>query len=171
MYKQDRQNFMSCVRRAGYKVRLALIQMQSIGVMNMSGPEPRQIKRSLLPNQNDDPMTMPVLDALFLGADNLPWGSAHAEKPEGIKTQGTVAFYCLCAAYILIHHSMYFGELQRIRFAGYVNMFAAHWRCWVLKTPRLTLGKNFLTKECYSDLIASCHEAVFQCHVFKVYSL
>ena len=54
MYKQDRQNFMSCVRRAGYEVRRALIQMQSIGVMNMSGPEPRQIKRSLLPNQNDD---------------------------------------------------------------------------------------------------------------------
>ena len=104
-----------------------------------------------------------------MGRDDSCWGSVQPDKCEDIRTQGTVAFYCLCAAYVLIHHSMYFGELQRIRFAGYVNMFAAHWRCWVLTKPGLTLGENFLTKECYSDLVQSCHEAVLQCHVFKTY--
>lgn len=170
VFKQDRQNFMACVRRAGYKVRRALIQLQPRGSLNMSGPSPRTINRSFLPAINQDPATIPVLDAVFLGSDDLPWGSNDPEKPANIKTQGTVAFYCLCAATMLIHHSMYFGILQRVRFAGFVNMFVAHWRCWVLKTPGLTLGDNFLTKECYSDLVQSCHEAVLQIIVFKDYA-
>ena len=170
VYKQDRQNFMACVRRAGYKVRRALIDLQPPGALNMQGPSVRQINRIFLPASNaagSDPLTTPVLDAVFHGADDLPWGSRDTEKPQDIKTQGTVAFYVLCAAYMLIHHSRHFGILQRIRFCGYVNMFAAHWRCWVIRTPGLTLGNNFLTKECYSDLVQSCHEAAFQAIVFR----
>ena len=170
VFKQDRQNFMACVRRAGYKVRRALITLQPTGPLNMSGPSPRTIKRSFLPAQNQDPTTMPVLDAVFLGNDDLPWGSRDPESKHVIKTQGTVVFYCVCAATMLIHHSMYFGILQRVRFAGFVNMYVAHWRCWILNTPRLTLGDNFLTKEAYSDLVTACHEAVFQIIVFKLYA-
>ena len=85
-----------------------------------------------------------------------------------MSTQGTVAFYIVKAAYMLIHHSQYFDILQRIiRFAGFVNMFLAHWRCWVFKTRGLTLGKNFLTHECYSDMVESCHEEVLQAIVFE----
>ena len=170
VYKQDRQNFMACVRRSGYKLRRALVQMQPKGALNMLGVSPRQINRIFLPDVNADPDTMPVIDAVFLGADDRPWGSDDRSKPIDIKTQGTVSFYILCAAYILIHHSQYFGILQRVRFAGFVNMFAAHWRCWVMKTAGYTLGANFLTKECYTDLIQSCHEAVFQTIVFAKYA-
>ena len=141
VYKQDRQNFMACVRRAGYKVRRALIQCQPVGALNMTGRSPSLIKRSFLPANNADADTMPVLDAVFMGDDDLAWGST--DEHLDIKTQGTVAFYVLCAAYMLIHQSQHFGELQRVRFAGYVNMFAAHWRCWVVITPQLTLQKKF----------------------------
>jgi hypothetical protein len=113
---------------------------------------------------------MPVLDAVFLGGDDREWGSADPADVHLIKTQGTTVFYIVAAAYMLIHHSHYFGIRQRIRFAGFVNMFVAHWRCWVIKTPGLTLQKNFLTKECYSDLVQSCHEAVFTCMTFKMYA-
>ena len=113
---------------------------------------------------------MTVVDAVFLGADDREWGSADPQDVHHIKTQGTTVFYIVAAAYMLVHHSRFFGIRQRIRFAGFVNMFVGHWRCWVLKTPGLTLSKNFLTKECYSDLVQSCHEAVFQCIVFKKYA-
>lgn len=145
VYNQDRQNFMACVRRAGYKVRRALVQMQPNHVLNMRGPSPQLLKRTFLPPVNDDANTIPVVDAVFLGADNSPWGSDNPDSPQNIKTQGTVAFYILAAAYMLIHHSQFFGILQRACFAGYCNMFAALWRCWVIKTPGLTLGNNFLS--------------------------
>ena len=170
VYRQDRQNFMACVRRAGYKNRRALISLQPRGALNMSGPTPRLINRGYLPARNDDPATMTVLDAVFLGADDRAWGSPAVTATRDIRTQGTVAFYVLNAAYMLIHHSQYFGILQRARFAGFCNMFVAHWRCWVLRTNGLTLGNNFLTKECYSDLVLSCHEAVLQMIVFKRYA-
>ena len=170
VYKQDRQNFMACVRRAGYKNRRALVSLQPRGALSMSGPTPRLINRGYLPARNGDPTTMSVLDAVFLGADDRPWGSPAVTANRDIRTQGTVAFYVLNAAYMLIHHSQYFGILQRARFAGFCNMFVAHWRCWVLRTNGLTLGNNFLTKEAYSDLVQSCHEAVLQMIVFKRYA-
>lgn len=169
VFKQDRQNFMACVRRAGYKCRRGLIALQPVGPDNMTGQSPRFINRRFLPDHNTDPSTLPVLDAVFLGADDRPWGSP-TETPEGIKTQGTVAFYVLCCAYMLIHNSMYFGILQRVRFAAYCNQFAAHWRCWVMRTPDLNLSDNFLTKEAYSDLVQSCHEAIFQIQVFAEFA-
>ena len=170
VFKQDRQNFMACVRRAGYKVRRALIKLQPPGRLNMKGASPRRLKRSFLPAVNSDPGTLPVVDAVFFGADDSDWGSDNPDKPEHIRTQGTVVFYMVSAAYMLIHHSQYFGIQQRMRFAGFVNQFVAHWRCWVIKTPGLNLGSNFLTKECYSDLVQSCHEAVFQSIVFSKYA-
>jgi hypothetical protein len=135
----------------------------------MTGASPQLINRAYVAN-NSDPLTLPVLDAVFLGRDNRHWGSKDPRGTYDIRTQGTVAFYVLNAAYMLIHHSRYFNDLQRVRFAGFANMFAAHWRCWVLKTPNLTLGNNFLTKECYSDLVQSCHEAVLQTIVFAMHA-
>ena len=170
VFNQDRQNFMACVRRAGYKVRRALVKLQPPGRLNMRGTSPRRLKRSFLPAVNADPSTMPVVDAVFLGADDSDWGSDDPDKPEQIRTQGTVVFYVLSAAYMLIHHSQHFGIQQRMRFAGFVNKFVAHWRCWILNTSGLTLGQNFITKECYSDLVQSCHEAVFQSIVFSKYA-
>ena len=170
VYKQDRQNFMACVRRASYKVRRALIRLQPPGPLNMTGTSPSLIKRSFLPAQNGDPATLLVVDAVFMGADDLPWGSEEPEKYYGIKTQGTVVFYIVSAAYALIHHSQFFGELQRVRFAGFVNQFLGHWRCWIVKTRGQTLSQNFLTKECYTDMVVSCHEAVFQTEVFRRYA-
>ena len=96
---------------------------------------------------------MTVLDAVFLGADDRLWGSSDATATRDIRTQGTVAFYVLNTDYILIHHSQYFDILQRARFVGFCNMFVSHWRCWVIHTNGLTLGNNFLTKECYNDLV------------------
>ena len=89
VYKQDRQNFMSCVRRAGYKCRRGLIKLQPPGEYNMRGPSPRQINRSFLPPTNDDPSTLSVVDAVFFGADDREWGSNNPEEPHHIKTQGT----------------------------------------------------------------------------------
>ena len=37
----------------------------------------------------------------------------------------------------------------------------------MIKTPGLTLDNNFLTKESYTDLVQSCHEAVLQTIVFR----
>ena len=167
--RQDRQNFMACVRRAGYRTRRALVALQPAGPLNMSGASPQLIARAYVAN-NSDPLSLSVLDAVFLGRDNRPWGSKDLTKPGDIRTHGTVAFYVLNAAYMLIHHSRYFGDLQRVRFAGFTNMFVAHWRCWVMKTPNLTLKNNFLTKECYSDLVLSCHEAVLQTIVFAMHA-
>ena len=167
VYKQDRQNFMACVRRASYKVRRALIRLQPAGALNMTGQSPRLVNRSFLPPVNADPDTQPVIDAVFMGQDDRPWGSCEQQKTYDVKTQGTVAFYIVSAAYMLIHHSQYFAELQRVRFAGFVNMYLAHWRCWVIKTGGQTLANNFLTKECYTDMVVSCHEAVFQSEVFR----
>ena len=133
----------------------------------MTGTSPRLVNRAFLPSVNADPATMPVIDAVFMGDDDRPWGSCEPQKSYDVKTQGTVAFYIVSAAYMLIHHSQYFGELQRVRFAGFVNMYLGHWRCWVIKTAGQTLGDNFLTKECYTDMVVSCHEAVFQTEVFR----
>ena len=141
--------------------------MQPRNRLNMTGPSPKLIKRAYLPATNADNNTIPVLDAVFAGRDDKVWGSADPDAPENLRTQGTVAFYVLCAAYMLIHNSQYFGILQRARFAGYCNMFAGLWRLWVIKKPHLNLGTNFLTKECYSDLVQSCHEAVLQMIVFR----
>lgn len=167
VYQQDRQNFMACVRRASYKVRRALIRLQPKGPLNMEGTSPSLINRSFLPTTNDDPDTLPVVDAVFMGADDRSWGSAEPGVAYDIKTQGTVVYEIVNAAYMLIHHSQYFGELQRVRFAGFVNMFLGHWRCWIMKTPGQTIAKNFLTKECYTDMVTSCHEAYFQTEIFR----
>lgn len=161
---------MACVRRSSYKVRRALIRLQPAGPLNMTGTSPSRINRIFLPEVNGDTETTPVVDAVFMGMDDRPWGSCEADKAYDIKTQGTVVFYVVEAAYMLIHHSQFFGELQRVRFAGFVNQYLAHWRCWVLVTPGQTLGDNFLTKECYTDMVTSCHEAIFQTEIFRMFA-
>ena len=70
----------------------------------MEGTSPSRIKLSFLPNHNDDPDTMPVVDVVFIDVYNKPWGSDEPVKHYDIKMQGTVVFYVVTAAYILIHH-------------------------------------------------------------------
>ena len=40
----------------------------------------------------------------------------------------------------------------------------------MINTPGQTLGNNFLTQDCYTDMVVSCHEAVFQTEILRLFS-
>ena len=59
----------------------------------------------------------------------------------------------------------------RISYAGLVVKFKAMWRNFVVWEEDLTLKNNFISNQCYLDIISSCHYAVLMiCYCRDAYS-
>ena len=69
------------------------------------------------------------------------------------------AFICVVWNYIEIFFSLHASLRDRVKYAPFVTIFFSIWRNWIL-TDGLSLKEHFLTRECFQDVLLSCHFAV-----------
>ena len=74
--------------------------------------------------------------------------------------RGMRRYLGLIRTYASIFMSKGLGFRERIRRAAYVATYLRLWRQWIKLSPVLTYKKNFLTSECFKDVLMSCHFAV-----------
>ncbi|CAG2238803.1 unnamed protein product [Mytilus edulis] len=91
------------------------------------------------------------LDILIAGNENVP--------PDP-SVRGTKAFLKIVYHYVEIFFSPSASLKIRITYAGFVAHFMGIWRNFVHKHQQLTLTKNFLSRETYTDILISVHFAV-----------
>ena len=80
------------------------------------------------------------------------------ERPEDVK--GTRMYLKVCHLYVEIFCSLDKTLLQRVVASSTVANFMRIWRWWIYRNPNLSLTTNFLTRQCYDDVLLSCHAAV-----------
>ena len=90
------------------------------------------------------------------------------EKKEDVV--GTRIYLHICYLYVEIFCSLSQSLLERITNASAVANFLRIWRSWVHRSSSLTLKSNFITKQCYSDVILSCHAAVLHIKAARDFS-
>ena len=84
---------------------------------------------------------------------------SNEHRPNG-SVLGTRVFLQMVWYYIEIFISGKASLLQCIKYAAIVCHFLAIWRNFVIRTPGLTLSRNFLSRETYTDVLISAHFAV-----------
>ena len=72
----------------------------------------------------------------------------------------TIAYLEICWLFVEIFCSFEATLLQRVEHASTVTNFLRIWRWWVYNMGNLTLREHFLTRQCFQDVILSCHAAV-----------
>lgn len=72
---------------------------------------------------------------------------------------GTLKYKEMCYAYGCIYLSD-IPVADKVKNASFVANFIRLWRLWIDATPGLTVGKNYISRECSIDTILSCHCAV-----------
>ena len=80
------------------------------------------------------------------------------DRPHDV--QGTIIYLEICWLFVEVFCSMHASLLQRIKHASTVANFLRIWRWWVYRQENLTLKENFLTRQCFQDVLLSCHAAV-----------
>ena len=84
---------------------------------------------------------------------------------------GTKIYLNVIWHYIEIFASPVMPLKGRISYAGLVVKFLAVWRNFVVWEEDLTLKNNFISNQCYLDIISSCHCAVLMiCYCRDAYS-
>ena len=59
---------------------------------------------------------------------------------------------------------------ERVKACGFIAGYLTNWRAWVVRTPGMTLAENFITTECYLDMMISVHFAVNLFRYFRDYT-
>ena len=85
----------------------------------------------------------------------------HNDNPPDPTVVGTLTFLQVIWYYIEIFCSKKASLSERVRYAGLVINFLGIWRNYIKDTPGMTLSKNFLSRETFTDILLSCHTAVF----------
>ena len=86
-------------------------------------------------------------------------GDEEGRRPDP-SLNGTLTYLKVIWYYVEIFCSKVRTLYQRIVSAALVVHFLGIWNNFVLRDPRLTLKKNFISRETYQDTIISCHFAV-----------
>ena len=84
-----------------------------------------------------------------------------------ISVYGTWAFLYVAWHYTELFFSLHASLRERVKYAAFVVIFFSLWRNWVILTDGLTLKENFLTSECFQDVLLSCHFAVILISYFR----
>ncbi|KAK3736078.1 hypothetical protein QZH41_006891 [Actinostola sp. cb2023] len=84
-----------------------------------------------------------------------------------ISVYGTWAFLYVAWHYTELFFSLHASLRERVKYAAFVVIFFSLWRNWVILTDGLTLKENFLTRECFQDVLLSCHFAVILISYFR----
>ena len=74
--------------------------------------------------------------------------------------KGTRIYLFICFLFIEIFCSLTASLTQRITYASQVANFLRIWRWWVYQHPVLSLKENFITKQCFEDVLITCHASV-----------
>ena len=80
------------------------------------------------------------------------------EIGKDVSVLGTWAYLYVAWHYIEIFFSLHASLRERIKYAAFVVLFYCIWRNFIIRTNNLTLKRNFLTRECFQDVLLSCQE-------------
>ena len=83
-----------------------------------------------------------------------------ASGVRAVEVRGLLWYLRLIRRYIGLFADKSLTPLERVGTAWYVITTLRCWRLWVLKHDDLTLGRNFITRECFQDVILSCHNVI-----------
>ena len=83
---------------------------------------------------------------------------AHGNRHYDVK--GTRVYLHICFMFVEIYCSQSLSLYMRVVYASCVANFLRIWRWWVHRTAGLNLKDNFLTRQCYTDVLISCHSVV-----------
>ena len=86
-------------------------------------------------------------------------GSADYHPPDP-SVKGTKAFLYVIFQYVEIFYSPRLSLKERIKNAGFVTHFLSIWRNFIFWHPDYKLKDNFVSNQCYMDLLISTHCAV-----------
>ena len=92
-------------------------------------------------------------------------GRNGAEKD--VSVLGTWAFLYVAWHYTEIFFSLHASLRDRVKYAAFVVTFYSLWRNWIIVTDGLVLKERFLTRECFQDVLLSCHFAVILISFFR----
>ena len=98
--------------------------------------------------------------------EHLMSGNIEGCPPDTTMT-GTVIFLKVMWFYIEIFGSPILPLKNRITYAGVVVHFLSVWRNYVFWEDGMTLKSNFISNQCYLDIIMSCHSAVMLICFFR----
>jgi hypothetical protein len=89
--------------------------------------------------------------------DILQQGNA-TNPPEDVI--GTRVYLLIGWTFVEIFCSFEASLYQRVVYASKVNNFLRIWRWWIYQSDTYNITDNFLTKQCFEDVVLSCHAAV-----------
>lgn len=84
-----------------------------------------------------------------------------------VSVYGTWAFLYVAWHYTEIFFSLHASLRERIKYAAFVVIFFSLWRNWILISDAFSLKQNFLTRECFQDVLLSCHFVVILISYFR----
>ena len=99
--------------------------------------------------------------------DDLITGKVDGCPPDSTLL-GTKVYLNVIHHYIEIFASPVLPLKSRISYAGLVVKFLSVWRNYIFWEEGLTLKNNFISNQCYLDIISSCHCAVM-CYFHDAY--
>ena len=73
-----------------------------------------------------------------------------------VSVYGTWAFLYVAWHYAEIFFSRHASLRERVKYAAFVAIFFSLWRNWILLSNAFSLKQNFLTRECFQDVLLSC---------------
>ena len=98
--------------------------------------------------------------------DDLITGKVDGCPPDSTLL-GTKVYLNVIHHYIEIFASPVLPLKSRISYAGLVVKFLSVWRNYIFWEEGLTLKNNFISNQCYLDIISSCHCAVIMICYFR----
>jgi len=84
-----------------------------------------------------------------------------------LSVYGTWAFLYVAWHYTEIFFSLHASLRERVKYASFIAIFYSIWRNWIIVTDGYCLKNNFLTRECFQDVLLSCHFAVILISYFR----
>ena len=95
---------------------------------------------------------------IFFSA-NVPSGhrSGNNSVTKDVSVYGNSAFLYVTWHYIEIFFSLHAPLRERVKYAAFVAIFFSLWRNWIFLYNAFSLKQNFLTRECFQDVLLLCH--------------
>ncbi|KAJ7387394.1 hypothetical protein OS493_004388 [Desmophyllum pertusum] len=97
----------------------------------------------------------------------LDISNGNNDTPKDATVYGTWAFLYVAWHYTEIFFSLHASLRDRVKYCAFVSVFFGLWRNWVIISDDLTLKANFLTRECFQDVLLSCHYVVILISFFR----
>ena len=98
----------------------------------------------------------------------LEKGESSSGRKEDVL--GTRMYLYVFYMYIEIFFSLKLTLYERVQYASTVANFLRIWRSWIYHSPSHSLKENFITMQCYTDVIISCHAAVLHIRAGRIFT-